>query len=323
MRAAIDFEQPLGYRPRCRSASSRARRGRAVPGSRAGRRRARADAWRRNGAARAASPSRAGRARRAAAPSRAARCAARAARLWRRRTAARRSAGRTGRARHNRRSSCSTCGSTGTMRSLLPLPVTVMASPLPRRGHRCARQPERLGNAQARAVEQRQHGGVAREHPGLALLAGAQIGVGHAASRRRSAAASATSSALSARARRRARRPCPCRCVRGSAQTSARRRAMRISERLPMPSARRAAMKARTSARLERGKRLERTAAPPRCPARKPRNWRDVAPIGLDRLRRHAPLGAKMRKPARDLRGDIGGRRSCRFWRLMVIPRAA
>ena len=36
-----------------------------------------------------------------------------------------------------------------------------------------AREAERLGDAQARAVEQRQHGGVARQNPRLALLAGA------------------------------------------------------------------------------------------------------------------------------------------------------
>ena len=40
----------------------------------------------------------------------------------------------------------------------------------------CAADAERLGDAQARAVKQRQHGGIAREDPGLARVAGAQLG---------------------------------------------------------------------------------------------------------------------------------------------------
>ena len=66
------------------------------------------------------------------------------------------------------------------MRCLLPLPVTVMTSPWPGAGTLAALEPERLGDAQPAAVEQRQHGGVAREDPGLAFLAGAQVGVGDA-----------------------------------------------------------------------------------------------------------------------------------------------
>ena len=46
------------------------------------------------------------------------------------------------------------------------------------RRHFLALEPERFGDAQPRAVEQSEHGGVAREHPGLAFLAGAQIDVG-------------------------------------------------------------------------------------------------------------------------------------------------
>ena len=64
------------------------------------------------------------------------------------------------------------------MRVLLPLPLTVMTSPLPGAGTASRVSAERLGDAQAGAVEQREHGGVTREHPGLALLAGAQIGIG-------------------------------------------------------------------------------------------------------------------------------------------------
>src|SRR5262245_40833378 len=59
------------YRPRCRSAWSTARRDRAAPGSRAGRRRAPTGGWRRNGEAQAETRAPAGRAGRAAAPWRA------------------------------------------------------------------------------------------------------------------------------------------------------------------------------------------------------------------------------------------------------------
>ncbi len=46
----------------------------------------------------------------------------------------------------------------------------------------------------------------------------------------------------------------------------------RISERLPTPAARRAAMKARTSAGFNRDK-AESVTLPPRCSARKASNW--------------------------------------------------
>ena len=39
-------------------------------------------------------------------------------------------------------------------------------------------QAQRLGDAQARTVEQRHHGGVARPDPGIAVLAGALVGIG-------------------------------------------------------------------------------------------------------------------------------------------------
>ena len=54
---------------------------------------------------------------------------------------------------------------------------------------------------------------------------------------------------------------------------------------------------------------------PPRCSARKARNCDDVAPIGLDGLRRHAPFVAEMGEPARQLgrtsigrEGEVGDR---------------
>ncbi len=67
----------------CRLASSTTKRGPATPGWCADRRRAPADAWRRNGATRAASRCQASPRRRAFAPSPVARCAARAVPPWR------------------------------------------------------------------------------------------------------------------------------------------------------------------------------------------------------------------------------------------------
>src|SRR5271154_4411369 len=70
---------------------------------------------------------------------------------------------------------------------------------------------------------------------------------------------------------------------------------IRISERLPMPSARRAAMKARTSAGLSAAEMFGEEA----------QELQYVAPIGLDGLGRHAPLGGEMFQPAVDLGGDF------------------
>ena len=50
--------------------------------------------------------------------------------------------------------------------------------------HVAALQAERFGDAQARAVQQRHHGGVARPDPGIAVFAGALVGVGEALGRR-------------------------------------------------------------------------------------------------------------------------------------------
>jgi hypothetical protein len=47
-----------------------------------------------------------------------------------------------------------------------------------RLGHVAPVQSQRLGDAQARPIEQRHHGGVARPDPGIALLAGALVGIG-------------------------------------------------------------------------------------------------------------------------------------------------
>ena len=91
-----------------------------------------------------------------------------------------------------------------------------------------------------------------------------------------------------------------------------------------MPSARRAAMKARTSAGVELGEARERRRAAEML-GEEGEELADVAPIGLDRLGRHAPLGAEeARASARSRRAtsgaatieaavDLGLRRSVRL----------
>ena len=99
----------------------------------------------------------------------------------------------------------------------------------------------------------------------------------------------------------------------------------RISERLPVPSPRRAAMKARTSAGVSLASCLSDGRAAQML-GEKSEELADVAPIGLQRLGRHAPLGAEIAEPAGDFGGDVGGggkRRSwpaCRTWHRFLHP---
>ena len=65
---------------------------------------------------------------------------------------------------------------------------------------------QRLGDAQARAVAERQHRGVARQHPGLARLAFPQLGRGHGLRVGRAQAVGAGVARPWARGQRRARR---------------------------------------------------------------------------------------------------------------------
>ena len=74
----------------------------------------------------------------------------------------------------------------------------------------------------------------------------------------------------------------------------------RISERLPMSSARRIAMKALTSLASSAAKSLSETCLP-QCPQRNAQALPQIAGIGFQRLRRQPPFGAQMRQPARHL----------------------
>jgi hypothetical protein len=79
---------------------------------------------------------------------------------------------------------------------------------------------------------------------------------------------------------------------------------VRIKERLPFgPSRRHEGAHIR---RRQRGKLLERRRSAEML-GEKAEELQHIALIGLDSLRRHAPLGAEMQEPARDLGGDFGG----------------
>ena len=80
----------------------------------------------------------------------------------------------------------------------------------------------------------------------------------------------------------------------------------RISEREPIPVAAPRRHEGAHVARLDRGKRFQRRLLAGVL-GEKAEELAHVALIGLDGLRRHAPLGAKMRKPAPQLRRDVGG----------------
>ena len=75
-------------------------------------------------------------------------------------------------------------------------------------------------------------------------------------------------------------------------------------------------MKARTSAGRERGKLLQRRRAA-KVLGEEGEKLQNVAPVGLERLRRHAAFGAKMAEPALDLGGDLG-----RYERRQLLSRA-
>ena len=67
---------------------------------------------------------------------------------------------------------------TGAERIFRPLPITVDSFDRADRGVG-AREAERLGNAQAGAVAERQHRRVARQHPLLARFARSRLGRRH------------------------------------------------------------------------------------------------------------------------------------------------
>ena len=174
-----------------------------------------------------------------------------------------------------------------------------MASPWPGARHVAALEAERLGDAQARAVEQRQHGGVAREDPRLALLAGAEVGIGDLLGR-------CDGERLRQRLRhlRRAHGGERADLALAVAFQKARERA-HARERPHQRAAADAVAAPRRHEgahvlRRELGEFGERRRAAEML-GHESEELPDVALVGLDGLARHAALGAEMREPARHL----------------------
>ena len=187
-------------------------------------------------------------------------------------------------------------GRTGTIRSLPPLPMH--AERLAAAGGASPRRDaQRLGDAQAGAVEQGEDGGVSCRDPRLRRRGALSTADDVARRRRREGlgqGASCAAAAGSRGTRRRWRAPpsrgsgsaSGCRRCRGPGCASPRRRSARGHEgadvgRSPAPA---------TSASL---------GGPPRCSVRKDRNCVDVAGVGLDAFRREPPLAGEMPPPAR------------------------
>ena len=181
-----------------------------------------------------------------------------------------------------------------------------MTSPPSGRGNVAALEAQRLGDAQARAVEQCQHRGIAGENPGIALLAGAQIGVGHA---------------LGGRDRERLRQR-----LRELGRAHGGKRAhlalaVALEEAREGAHARehahqRAAADAVGAPCGEKGAHVERRKARQRrqrhpaveMAGQEAEELAQIALIGLDRFRRHPPFGRQVCEPAREFARDLGGR---------------
>ncbi len=178
-----------------------------------------------------------------------------------------------------------------------------------RRAEIGALQPERFGNAQAAAVEQRQHGGVAGVNPRLAAVAGGDIGIGHAlggGDRERPRQGLADFR----RAHRGERADLALAVALEKAGEGAQcRRACASASGCRCCPPRRAAMKARTSAGASAASSLQRRRAAEML-GEKGQELQHVAPIGFERLRRHAPLGAEMSRASSRSRPRLWAPRS-------------
>ena len=186
---------------------------------------------------------------------------------------------------------------TGTERIFWPLPITVTLS-APRDGRVLSQDAERFRDAQARAVEERQHGSVAGEDPGLAGIAVPAGGIGDAAARPSGASGlGRLCGSLGPRTADSAETvPWPSRSrKRPKARLAAR---ARISERGLRPSARRDGDEGPDVPRGESRRWSRCRAARRDARAGSAGRSRDVALIGLDGLRAHAPFRGKIGEPA-------------------------
>ena len=166
-------------------------------------------------------------------------------------------------------------------------------------------QPERFGDAQSGAVEQREHRGVSCEHPGLAILARAQLGVGEPARRRHGERLRQRLLDLR-RTDRGERRDAPLALAFEKAGERA-----RAGERPHQ----RAAADAIIAPMRHEGAHVPRRQlaqhgeadAAAEMIVEEGEKLAHVAAIGLDGFRRHPPLGAEIGEPLPDFAGGIRG----------------
>ena len=147
---------------------------------------------------------------------------------------------------------------------------------------------KRFGDAQARTVKQREHGGVAREDPRLALLAGAQVGVGEPLGVRNVSGFGSVFATFGARtAESAATLPLPLRSRKRANERAP--ASARISERAPNTVRAPRRHEGAHILRRELREFLERRRAAEMV-GEKGEELLDVAPIGFERLGRHPPL---------------------------------
>ena len=188
------------------------------------------------------------------------------------------------------------------MRVLLPLPLTMSTSPAPGRGTSRRRRPS------ASEMRRPEPYNSAITAASRAQIQGSRVSPARSsASAKRFAAVIETGfgrllPTLGARMAERAPTlPLP---SRSRKRPNERKPAsVRISERPPISSARRIAMKALTSLASSAAKRASVTRAP-QCSGQKFKELPEVAGIGFQRLRRQPPFAAQMRQPARHLKRD-------------------
>ena len=196
------------------------------------------------------------------------------------------------------------------MRCLLPLPVTVMASPWPGAGTPPRASPSASEMSQTCAVKQREHRGVAGEHPLFARLAGPRVGVGDLPGRddgerfrqcfrhlRRSHGGQRADLALAV-----------------SLQKPGKRPDSRQSPHQRPPADAVAAPRRHEGAHVLRRQpgQFGESRLAAEMPGQKAQELPGVALVGLDGLGRHAALGAEMSEPARHLGGHVAGD-ECQF----------
>ena len=191
----------------------------------------------------------------------------------------------------------------GAERDFWPLPTIVSASVFADRRIR-APDRQRLGDAQARAVAQSQHRGVARQHPRLASLAFPRRGRGH-----RPGVGRAQGSGQSPRRLWRADGPEGCGCEFAFARNMSGKR-FEGGER----ALQRAALDSFRSPIGEKGAQVARGAVREIGDARRRANafceegeeLPGVAAVSLDRASRQAPFVGEMDKPGGRRRGEVG-----------------